>query len=159
VLPKTPMRPATVRDVPALARLMLELGYETGAPELQRRVELLTAHSDHYLRVAVDEDDQVLGGVHASLQFELTVGAFVEIEALIVSRDSRRHGVGLELVRAVEGWAAQRGIYSVRVRSQIHRDGAAAFYRRLGYTAIKQQTVFVRETSELRPTGPVTLQD
>jgi GNAT superfamily N-acetyltransferase len=148
-----------VRDVPALGRLMLELGYETTPVELQRRIELLLAHGDHYLRVAVDPDDNVLGGVHASLQFELTVGAFVEIEALIVTRDSRRTGVGVELVRGVEGWAAQRGIYSIRVRSQVHRDGAAAFYRRLGYTATKQQTVFVRDTSELRPTGPVTLQD
>lgn len=148
-----------VRDVPALGRLMLELGYETSAVELQRRMELLLAHSDHFLRVAVDEHDNVLGGVHASLQFELTVGAFVEIEALIVTRDARRSGVGVELVRGVEGWAAQRGIYSIRVRSQVHRDGAAAFYRRLGYTATKQQLVFVRETSELRPTGPVTLQD
>ena len=39
-------------------------------------------------------------------------------------------------------------------------DGAASLTSlQLGYTAVKQQTVFARETSELRPTGPVTLQD
>ncbi len=138
---------------------MLELGYETGAVELQRRLELLLAHGDHFLRVAVDAHDHVVGGIHAALQFELTAGAFVEIEALIVSNAARKTGIGRELVRAVEGWAAQRGVYSVRVRSQVHREGASAFYRQLGYTAVKQQTVFARETSELRPTGPVTLQD
>ncbi|MBC8067136.1 MAG: hypothetical protein IAG13_02290, partial [Deltaproteobacteria bacterium] len=61
--------------------------------------------------------------------------------------------------RGAEAWAAQRGVFAVRVRTQTHREAAAAFYRSLGYTAVKQQTVFAREAHELRPSGPATLRD
>jgi GNAT superfamily N-acetyltransferase len=159
VQPTSPLRQATTADIPAISRLMLELGYETPAEELKRRLELLLVHGDHLLRVAVDERDEVIGAIHAALRFELTAGAFVEIEAMVVSSAARRTGVGRDLVRGVEAWAAGRNVFAVRVRTQTHREAAAAFYRSLGYTPVKQQTVFAREANELRPSGPVTLPD
>ncbi len=153
------LRPATKADVPTLARLLLELGYDTESVELGRRVDMVLAHSDHFLRLAIDADHHVLGAVHASLHFDLTNGAFVEISALIVGGAARRSGVGRVLVRGVESWAAQRGSYRVLVRSQTHRESAFAFYRELGYVPTKIQHVLVREPRELRPSGPTTLAD
>lgn len=142
-----------------LSRLLLELGYDCEAGELGRRVDMILAHSDHVMRLAVDVDGEVLGAVHAALQFDLTNGACVEITALIVGAAVRRGGVGTVLVRGVEAWAAHRGSYRVLVRSQTHREGAVAFYRGLGYALVKQQNVLVREARELQPQGPKTLTD
>lgn len=153
------LRPATKADVPVLVRLLLELGYDIPEVDLARRVDMVLAHSDHFLRIAIDADHDVLGAVHASLHFDLTNGAFVEISALVVGRAVRRSGVGRVLVRGVETWAAHRGSYRVLVRSQLHREAALAFYRELGYTPTKQQNVLVREPRELRPLGPTTLTD
>lgn len=153
------LRPASHADLPTLSRLLLELGYEIADLSLGRRVDMVLAHSDHLLRLAVDADGDVLGAVHAALHFDLTNGAFVEIEVLVVAASTRRSGVGRALVRGVELWAAQRGCYRVIVRSQIHREAAFAFYRELGYVPTKQQNVLVREPRELRPSGPTTLTD
>ncbi|MFO0633389.1 MAG: GNAT family N-acetyltransferase [Nannocystaceae bacterium] len=153
------LRPPSRGDLPAMQRLLLELGYDVDPTQLGRRVELLAAHSDHFLRVAVDADGEVLGAVHAFLLFDLTAGAATEIAVLVVGSRTRRGGVGRALVHAVEGWSAQRGVFRVQVRSQIHREGAHAFYRELGYVPVKQQTVLVREPKELRPRGPTTIVD
>jgi GNAT superfamily N-acetyltransferase len=153
------LRPATHADIPTLSRLLLELGYEIATIDLGRRIDMVLAHSDHLLRLAVDADGTVLGALHAALRFDLTNGAFVEIDTLVVGASTRRSGVGRVLVRGVELWAAERGCYRVLVRSQLHREGAFAFYRELGYTQVKQQNVLVREPRELRPSGPKTLTD
>ncbi len=153
------LRPATVGDVSDLARLLLELGYDIPKAELGRRVAMLLAHSDHCLYVAIDADHEVLGAVQASLQFDLTQGAFVVISALVVTASARRTGAGRALVRGVELWAAQRGCFCMLVRTQLHREEAFKFYRELGYVRAKQQNVLMREPGELRPHGPTTLTD
>lgn len=146
-------------DIPTIGRLLLELGYDVAAADLARRIETISAHSDHFLQIAVDEEREVVGVVHAAMIFDLTAGAYVEITALVVSATTRRSGVGRALVRGVESWAARRGSYRVVVRSQLHRDAATQFYRELGYTPVKQQNVLVREPRELRPSGPKTIDD
>lgn len=159
MLSEPALRPATHADLSTLSRLLLELGYEIADVALGRRIDTILVHSDHLLKLAVDADRNILGAVHAALHFDLTNGAYVEIEVLVVAADTRRSGVGRVLVRGVELWAAERGCYRVLVRSQIHRDGAFAFYRELGYVPTKQQNVLVREPRELRPSGPTTLTD
>ncbi len=159
MLSEPALRPATNRDLQTLSRLLLELGYEIADVDLGRRIDMVLAHSDHLLRLAVDADGDILGAVHAALHFDLTNGAYVEIEVLVVAASTRRSGVGRVLVRGVELWAAERGCYRVLVRSQLHREGAFAFYRELGYVPVKQQNVLVREPRELRPSGPTTLTD
>lgn len=159
MLSEPALRPATHADLSTLSRLLLELGYEVADLSLGRRIDMVLAHSDHLLQLAIDADGNVLGAVHAALHFDLTNGAYVEIEVLVVSASTRRSGIGRALVRGVELWAAERGCYRVLVRSQVHRDGAFAFYRELGYVPVKQQNVLVREPRELRPSGPTTLTD
>lgn len=152
------IRSASPEDATAIARLVLELGYECDPTRMRRRVERLLAASDHSVWVAVDEDE-VVACAHARLELALTGPPSVELAALIVARDARRGGVGKALVRAVEHWASTRGIYRVLVRSQTHRTDAAEFYAKLGYTLTKEQSVFVREPREHRPAGPTTLVD
>jgi GNAT superfamily N-acetyltransferase len=158
VLPAPLIRTAIPDDAIVVARLMLELGYECDATRMRRRIERLLAAPDHGIWVAVDEDE-IVACAHARLELSLASGPGVELAALVVSRDSRRSGVGRELVRAVEQWSASRGIYRVIVRSQTHRTDARDFYLKLGYIETKEQSVFVREPREHRPAGPTTLVD
>lgn len=152
------IRTALPDDADAVARLMLELGYECDPARMRRRIERLLAMADHGVWVAVD-DDEVVACAHARLEVSLSSPPAVELAALVVSRDSRRSGVGRELVRAVEEWSASRGIYRVIVRSQTHRTDAREFYLKLGYVVNKEQSVFMREPREHRPAGPTTLVD
>jgi GNAT superfamily N-acetyltransferase len=43
--------------------------------------------------------------------------------------------VGTALVQAAEAWARYAGAARVHLTTATHRDGAHAFYRRLGYAA------------------------
>lgn len=153
------LRPAAAGDIPALVALLRQLGYDSDPLALRRRLELISAHSEHHLHVAIDEDGQILGMIHAQARVDMTRGPHVEIEALVVGINARRSGVGRSLVRGAELWAARLGYYEIVVRTQLHRSEAQAFYQRLGYVEIKQQAVLVREHDELRPAGPKTIAD
>jgi GNAT superfamily N-acetyltransferase len=158
VLASMPIRTAIPDDATVIARLLLELGYECDASRMRRRIERLLAASDHAVWVALDEDE-VVACAHAQIGLGLVGPPEVELAALVVTREHRRGGYGRTLVRAVEHWAASRGIYRVIVRSQVHRTDARDFYLKLGYLETKQQSVFVREPREHRPAGPTTLVD
>lgn len=136
----------------------MELGYECDGDRMRRRIERLNAASEHMVWVAI-VDDEVVACAHAQLCLALTESPSVELEALVVSRTQRNTGVGRALVKAVEQWGASRGVYRVLVRTQTHRTDAREFFLRLGYAALKEQTVFVREPREHRPAGPTTLVD
>ncbi|MFJ8075934.1 GNAT family N-acetyltransferase [Streptomyces sp. NPDC096176] len=58
-----------------------------------------------------------------------TVGS---LGRLAVTKSARGLGVGVALVRAIEGAARERGLAAVDLHSQTHARG---FYERLGYTA------------------------
>jgi len=152
------IRTAARDDAETVARLMFELGYECDVDRMRRRLERLDAAPEHMVWVAI-EDGEVIACAHARLGLALTDAPAVELAALIVARSARKGGIGRALVQTVEQWAASRGVYRVVVRSQTHRAEARAFYLKLGYTASKEQTVFVREPREHRPAGPTTLVD
>jgi ribosomal protein S18 acetylase RimI-like enzyme len=55
------------------------------------------------------------------------------IIALVVSRESRRHGIGARLIAAAEKDFAQRGITRVTLTTRFERAEAHQFYKKLGY--------------------------
>jgi ribosomal protein S18 acetylase RimI-like enzyme len=56
------------------------------------------------------------------------------IIALIVSRESRRRGIGAQLIAAAEKDFAQRGITRVTLTTRFEREEAHQFYEKLGYS-------------------------
>ena len=65
--------------------------------------------------------------------------------SLVVEPAHRGAGAGRRLVAAAEDWARRAGLAALRVRSRTTRDGADAFYRRLGFRRTKEQAVFEKE--------------
>ena len=65
-----------------------------------------------------------------------------EIGGLVVDERARSRGVGRVLLAAAEAWAARQGLREVALRSNILRERAHDFYRRLGYDCPKTQHRF-----------------
>ena len=79
--------------------------------------------------VVRDADRQLIAGVDG-----FSWGGYVKIEWLWVRDDRRRHGLGTQLVRAIEAEAVKRDCVVVRVDS--HTFQAPGFYEKLGYERI-----------------------
>lgn len=161
-LPDSPKQGTTMRirqarenDAAAMAGLSGQLGYASTRTQILARMRALAARSDHEVLV-VEENDAVLGWVHVFGAQRIESDAFAEIAGLVVAEGRRSRGLGAALLAAAEVWACERGYRTLRVRSNIVREGARRFYERNGYVCTKQSFVFTKSlagTSVSRP-GP-----
>jgi ribosomal protein S18 acetylase RimI-like enzyme len=135
------IRPATPADREALARLSTQLGYRMSSEQSDARLRELSASDDQALLVAESEGRAVAWiQTEVSRVFEALRQA--EICGLVVDEAFRSSGIGRRLVEEAERWARARGCRVIRVRSNVIRERAHAFYRRAGYAQIKTQRVF-----------------
>jgi predicted N-acetyltransferase YhbS len=137
-----PVRIAATADAAAIAELSEELGYPVEAAEIGRRLKLLLPSSEQVVLVACDAAGTVVGWVHAAEQVLLESGRRCEILGLIVSSASRRGGIGLQLVQAVEEWAIVQRLPEISVRSNVVRDSSHPFYEKQGYVRVKTQHAY-----------------
>ena len=143
----TDVRPACLDDAPAIAALSGMFGYEADVEAHAERLAQLLSRPEHTVWVA-DEEGRVVGWLHAMLRLSLESPSYVEIGGLVVDKRERSRGIGVQLVRTAERWALERGIREMRVRSNVIRERAHAFYRRDGYRPIKLQQVFAKTLIE-----------
>ena len=136
------IRAMVAEDAPAVARLATQLGYPSSADQIGKRWETVCSSGDSVALVAVGPDNAVLGWIHVFGTRVLESDPVAEIGGLVVDERSRGRGIGATLVGAAEGWAAERGFPAATVRSNIIREEAHAFYRKLGYEALKSQVKF-----------------
>jgi PhnO protein len=136
------IRAAEPSDVAALADLAGELGYPTEAEQMARRLAELPAGDD--VRVAT-VGDEVVGWAHCAVRLTLVLDPCLEVMALVVADGRRGLGIGRRLMEAAEGSARDKGLSTVRLRSNVVREEAHAFYRELGYREQKRSAVFVKE--------------
>ena len=141
------VRPATVDDAGAVARLMLQLGYELSPLDARPRLERILSRFDHRFLIA-DVDGDVAGWIHASLSEHIDAETCVLVEGLVVDREHRRKGIGAALLQHAEEWGRSHGCSLVRLRSTATRTKAHKFYRDLGYTIVKTQFSFVKPLNE-----------
>lgn len=134
------LREARPSDVAALATLAGELGYPATVPEMEERLARVSSGPDHALLVA--EHDAIVGWIHVVLTRSLESDECAEIRGLVVSAGHRGTGIGRQLVLAAERWAREKGCRRIRVRTNVAREHAGAFYRKLGFQSTKTQEVF-----------------
>jgi ribosomal protein S18 acetylase RimI-like enzyme len=128
------IRHARLDDAPALSALMCELGYETTAVEMRRRLKSIS--SDARFRTFVAEmNDQVCGMIgtltHASHEHNDPSGKII---ALVVSKKTRRSGIGRALIAAAEKDFVEKRVTRVSLTTRFSREHAHRFYRALGYS-------------------------
>ena len=133
-----------IDDAAVIATLVGELGYSASADDIKARLPLLLGSDRYLLAVATAADGGLLGLVNAEQRLNIESGTSFELTGLVVASSARRGGVGSALVAAAESWARARGATSMRVRSNVVRPEAHAFYARLGYGLQKTQHCYAR---------------
>jgi GNAT superfamily N-acetyltransferase len=124
-------------DAEAVAGLLGELGYPSTPAEVMRRLENWTADPRSRVLLATDDDGRVVGSmsVHAIPHLERD-GRWLRIESLVVAAGSRGTGAGRLLIDAAEELARSWECHAIEVTSSRRREGAHAFYRRVGFDDI-----------------------
>lgn len=133
-----------IDDAAVIATLVGELGYSASADDIKARLPLLLGSDRYFLAVATAADGGLLGLVNAEQRLNIESGTSFELTGLVVASSARRGGVGSALVAAAESWAVAHGATAVRVRSNVVRPEAHAFYARLGYGLQKTQHCYAR---------------
>jgi GNAT superfamily N-acetyltransferase len=133
----------TRADAPAVAALTTELGYPAGEAEMGERIAAILARpDDHALLVALDDEERVIGWIHAASTDTLETERMATIAGLVVGERVRNGGIGRQLLAAAEAWARERTMTTMQVRSRTTREGAHRFYERAGYEVVKTSAVF-----------------
>jgi GNAT superfamily N-acetyltransferase len=135
------IRAAAPGDAARLAALSTALGYPMTADEAVRRLAGIADHPDHGLLVA-EAAGRVEGWIQVSLPRIFETALQAEIAGLVVDETARGGGIGRKLLEAAEQWARAHGCRAIRVRSNVARERAHAFYEREGFREIKTQKVF-----------------
>jgi GNAT superfamily N-acetyltransferase len=137
------LRTARPADAPAIAVLATQLGYPSRPEQIEERLRDVLARPDGAVLVA-DEGGTVIGWGHVAGTHTIETEPFATILALVVDEGRRGLGTGAALVQALTEWAAAQGYRTLRVRSNVVRDRAHAFYERLGFSRLKTQHAFSR---------------
>ena len=138
--------PATLRllqasDADALVALLPDLGYAATTDQLVRRLAAMRAWPDQEAFVA-EIDGRVAGLCHVQGVRMLISDGYAEIQALVVSAACQGQGLGRRLCEHACAWAFARGYGRVRLRSNVIREGAHAFYEHLGFEKSKASYAF-----------------
>jgi GNAT superfamily N-acetyltransferase len=131
--PLVEIRVAAEHDGPALARLLLQLGYPGADSFIQARIAQQRAHPDALMLVA-HAGERLLGFI--SLHFVPQValaGDFCRISYFCIDEETRALGLGALLEQRAEEEARARGCDRIEVHCHARRDAAHRFYARQGY--------------------------
>ena len=135
------VRHVSVKDAAQVAALSTELGYPSTVRETISSIQAIDKSICDVAYVAVN-GETVLGWIHVLYTIRLESGPFCEIGGLVVARNAHGRGIGRLLVEKAKKWSAERNIDKLRVRSNVIREGAHAFYTKTGFVEYKQQKVF-----------------
>ncbi|MBD3334416.1 MAG: GNAT family N-acetyltransferase [Candidatus Eisenbacteria bacterium] len=135
------IRPATSADAAAVAALAGQLGYPMAHGAARRSLERL-ADREHGAVLVSEEEGRVAGWIEVGILQALAADHLAVISGLIVDASLRGRGIGSSLLEGAAEWARCRGCARIRVRSNVLRRHAPAFYTSRGYELVKTQNVF-----------------
>ena len=138
------VRLAVLEDAARITRLSEQLGYPCTVAETRKRLVEVIRNGEHAVLVA-ESDGQLLGWIHVLVYHTLTADTPGEIAGLVIDESHRSRGLGQLLMKHAEQWARDKGCSAVRLRSNVVRARAHAFYERLGYQVKKSQKVFWKD--------------
>jgi GNAT superfamily N-acetyltransferase len=141
------IRKATIKDVPALASLMEQLGYPTTVENMTVSFINIDSNPSYHTMVA-EEDGKVVGmiGLYTGILYNKD-GLYARVIAFVVDSNYRNKGIGKLLINEAERWARNQGADSIGLNSgnRPERDNAHQFYKRMGY--VEKSTGFVKSLS------------
>src|SRR5438132_13808999 len=115
------IRNAELSDAAELAALACDLGYKTTSAEMESRLVSILK-DPRYKTLVARKDEKICGMIGTfSASSYLHDDLSGRIIALVVSRESRRCGIGAQLVEAAGKDFAQRGIKRVTLTTRLER--------------------------------------
>lgn len=141
---KTSIREAKVSDGADIADLSKQLGYPCTVIDMKRRIGEI-CEDDNCVLLVAEADGCVVAWLLVHLYRLVSSECLAQIGGLVVDETHRNQGIGALLVERAEEWARGRKCRGVILRSRSTRKDAHNFYKRLGYTGIKTQDVFLKE--------------
>ena len=121
-------------DAAAVAALVSQLGYETTAEAMHKRLEAILASPDN-VNLLADAAGHPVGLVGArlghALEFDEPYG---RLTGLVVDESWRGRGLGRQLMEEIESRLREMGATVLILTSGSHRKEAHAFYARVGYS-------------------------
>ncbi|HEY9165378.1 MAG TPA: GNAT family N-acetyltransferase [Candidatus Kryptonia bacterium] len=134
------LRKATEKDVVRVSELCSQLGYQANPDMVLSRLKKIDSEREHRVWVA-EIEGLVVGWIQCASRITIESGEFAEIVGLVVDEKSRTRGIGRKLVEKAERWAKEIGQQSIRVRTNVKRVESNIFYRTLGFSETKKQSV------------------
>ena len=129
------LRKVKISDSPALANLMVQLGYPTTEEEMRYRIENIMKDT-HYETIVAEIDYKVVGmvGLYKGLFYEKNEVS-IRIVAFVVDQNYRNMGLGKQLLEVAENWALENGAFEIGLNSgkRKEREMAHQFYKGLGF--------------------------
>ena len=145
------IRAAKVEDAQAIYEAITRsLGYRCTLDMVRRRIAALTGES-HCISLAwVDDGSGEVGGFLHALRYDTlhNEGGW-DVVSLAVIPELQGHGVGRQLLAALEEMVVAQGGSFVRLNSRVERTEAHGFYEHLGYTCDKLQKRFIKQVGEM----------
>jgi GNAT superfamily N-acetyltransferase len=136
------LRCVSPADAAVVAELSSQLGYMTTESDVARRLEaMLPLAADHTILLAC-LGNEVVGWGESEICRHVQSEPYALLTGLVVKEGVRSAGVGKRLCTAIEDWARERGVATMRVTSRSTRERAHSFYLRDGYTETKLSKVF-----------------
>ena len=137
------VRRAEVRDAAAIQLLNREcLGYDYPLETTRKKLAASIEDPGQCVLVAELGPDVIAGYIHLEDYDTLYFDPMKNILGIAVFMEFRRRGIATRLLTEAEEWAAETGTAGIRLVSGIDREGAHAFYERMGYSASHLQKNF-----------------
>jgi phosphinothricin acetyltransferase len=136
------VRVAEARDAQDIARIYLQATqdhlatFENFLVTPEERVRWVTEHTGKYPLLVAELQGRVLGWASLSpYQVRPRIEGIAEL-LIYIDRDYRRHGVGRELMRAIQAAARQEGHFKLVGRFVAHNDASRTLCRMTGWREV-----------------------
>jgi len=152
------LRPARPTDARALARLFSDVRAEgrwliTPASAMSQPSESFwiaeMIRGAEHLALVAESDGEVVGNVLVNVDRNVTT-EHIGVLAICVADGWRDGGIGSELVRGAQEWAAERGLRKVSLGVFPDNERAIAVYERCGFVREGLRRLQYRSGSEFR---------
>jgi len=135
------IRNAENSDAGSIARLSEQWGHPSTKEKMQRCLQEIGNNIDHVIYV-LQEEGYIIGWVHGIYSLRIESDPFVEIGGLVIDKEHRKLGLGKSLVDKIVEWSLSKNCGQIRVRCNVIREEANIFYKKIGFSEIKQQNVY-----------------
>lgn len=120
------------------------LGYDISIEMTKKQMKNLLLNPNHHIFYIAEEEELVVGYVHAELYETLYSEPLLNVLALAVNQTYQKKGIGKQLMQKIEQAASERDLVGVRLNSGETRTGAHKFYESIGYSSDKNQKRFLK---------------